>query len=205
MSRLLVLLSTFQLISCIDAQFNNDYPTLDLDFINGALLQQHQEMCHFEWLTLEKRIDTLRSLLFGAPLVYSNKSYVISKFPHNDSVEAMKYCQAFGGYLAEVDEEKEFNILKDFLLRSFDVEMVLIAGSDELKEGTWIFQRTGVALPFDSWAPGEPNNKELNEHCLSLWKDYSGDWKRYSGSMNDVTCSFRNDKARFMCELPSST
>ncbi|XP_055859806.1 C-type lectin 37Db-like [Biomphalaria glabrata] len=198
MSRLLVLLSTFQLISCIDAQFNNDYPTLDLDFINGALLQQHQEMCHFEWLTLEKRIDTLRSLLFGAPLVYSNKSYVISKFPHKNSGEAMKYCQAFGGYLAEVDDYSEFNELKDFFLRSSVKEMVLIAGSDELKEGTWTFQRTGVALPFERWAPEEPNNKAQIEHCLCLWKDYIG-------KMNDITCSFRNDMARFMCELPGST
>uniref|UniRef100_A0A2C9KNS5 C-type lectin domain-containing protein n=1 Tax=Biomphalaria glabrata TaxID=6526 RepID=A0A2C9KNS5_BIOGL len=109
----------------------------------------------------------------------------------------MVYCQAFGGYLAEVDDNDEFNKLQQFFLNSSPVDLVLIAGSDELKEETWKFQRTGVALPFKSWAPKEPNNKEGKEHCLCLDRGKGGE-------MNDITCSFVRI-ARFMCELPDST
>nr|KAI8743237.1 perlucin-like protein [Biomphalaria glabrata] len=207
MSWMLVFLSVFKLILCIDVQFIRDRPTIDLDFVNGALLEQHKELCDYEWIAsgqeeklkaLEKVKDSLTPLLFQPPLVYGNSSYVISTFPHKDSIEAMKYCQAFGGYLAEVDDRNEFKEIQKLFMRSSVVEMLLIAGSDEFREGTWTFQRTGVALPFMSWAPGEPNNFKKSEHCLSLWRFYQG-------KMNDATCSFRDDKARFMCELPGST
>uniref|UniRef100_A0A2C9L1Y8 C-type lectin domain-containing protein n=1 Tax=Biomphalaria glabrata TaxID=6526 RepID=A0A2C9L1Y8_BIOGL len=170
------------------------------------LLQQHKYPCSYSWAatgkvqrlkTLENITNKVKTLLFSSFLMYKNKTYAISKFSHKDSVEAMTYCQAFGGYLVEVDDYYEFKALKDFFMSSSVEEMALIAGSDAVIEGSWTFQRTGVAVPYTSWYPREPNNQNGIEHCLCLWK-------LFDGKMNDETCGFKNVKARFMCELPGS-
>ncbi|KAK6969959.1 perlucin-like protein [Biomphalaria glabrata] len=189
-----------------DGQFNGNLPSLDLNYATEVLFQQQKYHCYYSWIAtgkdqrlkaLQNSTNELKSLLFSASLFYRNKTYVISKFSHKDSDEAMAYCQAFGGYLAEVDDYSEFKELQNFFMSSSVEEMALIAGSNAANGETWRFQRTGVALPFKSWGTGEPNNEYGIEECLCLWRIKNG-------NMNDIACGFRNDKARFMCELPGS-
>ncbi|XP_055860854.1 C-type lectin domain family 4 member F-like [Biomphalaria glabrata] len=205
-SRLLVLLTTLQ-VNCIvhsDVQFKSDRPTLDLDFLKGALLEQHKELCNYEWIAsgrderpkaLEKVIDAVKSLLFQHPLIYRNSSYVISKFPFHSSEEAMKYCKAFGGYLAEVNDNNEYAAILNYLKNTPSSEEVLIAGTDSRKEGTWKFQRTGASVPVLDWNINQPDDWKNNEDCLSIIKS-----QYYK--MNDLPCDGSAAGYNFMCELP---
>ncbi|KAI8778004.1 perlucin protein [Biomphalaria glabrata] len=202
-SRLLVLLSTFELLSCIDGQFNNDRPTLDLENAMKVLFQQQKYNCSYSWIAsgkekrlkdLQKSSSDLKSLLFHTPLSHNDKTYVISKYPYQSSDEAMTYCSAFGGYLAEVDDRSEYAALQRFVNSTSTVDMVLIAGTDASREGTWIVKRTLAPVPFLDWCSGQPDNRN-EEDCMTLWKTHGT-------KMNDIGCGFTSADYRFMCELP---
>ncbi|KAK0070280.1 perlucin-like protein [Biomphalaria pfeifferi] len=75
-------------------QFNSERPKLDLNFLMEALLEQHKELCDYEWIAsgqnerlkaLEKVIEAVTSLLFHPSLIYDTKKYVISKFPYQNT------------------------------------------------------------------------------------------------------------------------
>ncbi|KAI8778013.1 perlucin isoform X1 [Biomphalaria glabrata] len=204
---IIVVLSSLQLASCnydeAAAQCRSNCPMLDFRYIVDTLLQQQRELCRYQCLTnfsddlaetLKGHIEAISALLFHPPLNYHNRKYVISKFPYQSSEEAMTYCKAFGGYLAEVSDENEYRALQNFVLNTSSVDIVLISGSDAITEGAWIFQRTGGPVPFLDWIPGQPDNLG-EEDCLNLWK-------QYGGKMNDLPCGFRSSQDRFMCELP---
>ncbi|KAI8778015.1 mannose-binding protein C [Biomphalaria glabrata] len=207
LSTLIIIVSALQLASCSydDAadQSTSSCPVFDLKYVVDTLLQQQRELCTYQCLTngsddlveaLKAQIEAILLLLFHPPLIYNNKKYVISKFPYQSSVEAMTYCKAFGGYLAEVNDNNEYTALQNFVLNTQTVDIVLIAGSDAITEGTWNFQRTGGPVPILDWCPGQPDNLG-EEDCLNLWK-------KYGGKMNDLPCGFRSSEDRFMCELP---
>uniref|UniRef100_A0A2C9LX20 C-type lectin domain-containing protein n=1 Tax=Biomphalaria glabrata TaxID=6526 RepID=A0A2C9LX20_BIOGL len=188
-----------------DVQFKSDRPTLDLDFLKGALLEQHKELCNYEWIAsgrderpkaLKKVIDAVKSLLFQQPLMYRNSSYVISKFPFQNSDEAMKYCKAFGGYLEEVNDNNEYAAILNYLKNTPSTDEVLIAGTDSRKEGTWKFQRTGASVPVLDWNRNQPDDWKNNEDCLTI-----GRTQNYK--MNDLACDGSSLGYNFMCELPS--
>ncbi|XP_055901460.1 mannose-binding protein C-like [Biomphalaria glabrata] len=181
---------------------NSTCPVFDLKYVVDTLLQQQRELCTYQCLNngsddmveaLKVQIEAILPLLFHPPLNFNNRKYVISKFPYQSSEEAMTYCTAFGGYLAEVNDIDEYTALQNFVLNTPAVDIVLIAGSDAITEGTWRFQRTGGPVPILDWIPGQPDNLG-EEDCLNLWK-------QYGGKMNDLPCGFRSSQDRFMCEL----
>nr|KAI8743242.1 mannose-binding protein C-like mannose-binding protein C-like [Biomphalaria glabrata] len=203
---LLILLCGLLCISCnadSSSLCKSNRPELDLQSVIDSLIQQQRKLCTYQCLTneeknsvkaLKNQVENVTNLLFHPPLIYNNKKYVISKFPYQSSDEAMTYCTAFGGYLAEVNDNKEYTALQNFVLNTPAVDIVLIAGSDAITEGTWRFQRTGGPVPILDWCPGQPDNLG-EEDCLNLWKNYGG-------KMNDLPCGFRSSEDRFMCELP---
>uniref|UniRef100_A0A2C9KKN7 C-type lectin domain-containing protein n=1 Tax=Biomphalaria glabrata TaxID=6526 RepID=A0A2C9KKN7_BIOGL len=168
---LIIVLSSLQLASCnyeeAAVQCRSNCPMLDFRYIVDTLLQQQRELCRYQCLTnfsddlaetLKGHIEAISALLFHPPLIYNNRKYVISKFPYQSSEEAMTYCTAFGGYLAEVNDIDEYTALQNFVLNTSSVDIVLIAGSDAITEGTWRFQRTGELVPILDWCPGQPDN-----------------------------------------------
>lgn len=179
-------------------------PKLDLKFVMEALIEQHKEPCDFEWISsgqeerlkaLEKVVDALTSLIFHPGLIYDNKKYVISKIPYRNSDEAMTYCTAFGGYLAEIDNIEKYAALRNYFQYVESADVVLIAGSDATKEGTWVFQRTGASVPVLDWNVEQPDDWKNNEDCLTLGK-------AQNYKMNDIACNVSDPGYKFMCELP---
>uniref|UniRef100_A0A2C9LI92 C-type lectin domain-containing protein n=1 Tax=Biomphalaria glabrata TaxID=6526 RepID=A0A2C9LI92_BIOGL len=203
--RLLVMLWGLQCISCnadSDSLWKSNLPEQDLQSFIDSLIQQQKKLCTYQCLTNEKnsvkalknQIENVTNLLFYPPLIYSNKKYVISRVPYQNSEEAMTYCTAFGGYLAEVNDQNEYRALQNFVLNTPEVDVVLVAGSDARQEGIWLYQRTGKPLSFLDWGPGQPDNLG-DEDCLNMWK-------KFGGKMNDLPCGFRSSQDRFLCELP---
>ncbi|KAH9488075.1 hypothetical protein Btru_065473 [Bulinus truncatus] len=143
---------------------------------------------------LKTRLESLSNILFFTPLVYNNKKYFVSKFPYQSATDAESYCEAMGGYLAEIDDLSEYKALQNLVL-GLPVDLVLIGGSDSAVEGTWIFPRTRMTVPILDWIPGQPDNAQNDEDCLNLWKTHAG-------KMNDLRCGFRSSEDRFMCETP---
>uniref|UniRef100_A0A2C9JEB3 C-type lectin domain-containing protein n=1 Tax=Biomphalaria glabrata TaxID=6526 RepID=A0A2C9JEB3_BIOGL len=156
-------------------------PVLNFKNVAKALLQKQRELCSPSCPSGDEKAqtDALLSKLFNPPVIYNNKRYAISKIPYSDSDEAMAYCNAFGGYLAEVDDASEYKVLQSYVLSNPD-DIVLIGGTDKAKEGTWTFQRTCMSIPFLDWCSAQPDNYG-DEDCLSFWK-YGG------GKMNDIQC-----------------
>ncbi|KAH9488076.1 hypothetical protein Btru_065474 [Bulinus truncatus] len=143
--------------------------------------------------SLKTQLDYLSNNLLFTPLVYKNKKYFVSKFPYESANDAESYCEAMGGYLAEIDDQSEYKALQNLVL-GLPVDLVLIGGSDSVVEGTWVFPRSGKSVPILDWFQGQPDNAG-NEDCLNLFKTYGG-------KMNDITCGFRSSLDRFMCETP---
>ena len=61
--------------------------------------------------------------------------------------------------------------------------------SDNLEEGTWIWNDTGREADYTNWAYDQPNNRDGNEH-YGVFKDLY--WY-------DVPCESRY---RLICEIP---
>ncbi|XP_052229367.1 perlucin-like [Dreissena polymorpha] len=64
-------------------------------------------------------------------------------------------------------------------------------GTDKDTEGTWIWDTTGEPFEVTDWYPGEPNQHEHNEDCLTF---YLG---RYDYHWNDNHCDLPKG---FICE-----
>ncbi|KAK6969964.1 mannose-binding protein C [Biomphalaria glabrata] len=205
-SRLLVFLSALPCVLCgadSNSLCKSNRPELDLQSVIDNLIQQQKKLCTYQCLTneeknsvkaLKNQVENVNNLLFHPPLFYNNKKYVISRVTYQSSEEAMTYCTAFGGYLAEVDDKNEYAALQKFVVSTPGVDMVLIAGTDASKEGTWKFQRTLAPMPVLDWCAGQPDDRNV-EDCMTLWKSYGT-------KMNDIGCDFRSADYRFMCELP---
>ncbi|XP_063417332.1 perlucin-like, partial [Mytilus trossulus] len=95
-------------------------------------------------------------------------------------------CEDDGGLLVEVDSKGE----NDFLKLSACATKYWLGGTDEQKEGVWIWSHSQNLITFTDWREGEPNNYNGNEHCLSL-KEASG------YAWNDGPCQ---NLMPFICE-----
>ncbi|KAI8778016.1 perlucin isoform X1 [Biomphalaria glabrata] len=203
-SFLVVLMSALQVVIGIDdslLQCNSSCAVYDFKYFVDKLLQQERELSTYQSLTncsavaLQAQIEAISAELFYPPLNYGGMKYIISKVPFYNADHAIKNCKAFGGYLAEIDDTDEYTALKNYLDITPNVNIVMIAGSDAVTRGTWLFQRTGQPVPVLDWAPNQPTLRG-QENCLNLWKDFGG-------LMMDVACDSVNFDSSFMCELPS--
>ncbi|KAH9488650.1 hypothetical protein Btru_064886 [Bulinus truncatus] len=52
--------------------------------------------------------------------------------------DAQSMCVRFGGYLAEIDSDIEYEIIRSFVIRHKSRGTVLVGGTDSLSERTWI-------------------------------------------------------------------
>nr|KAI8743251.1 perlucin-like protein [Biomphalaria glabrata] len=201
--RLLVFFLALQLIRCetSNVRRRRGLPFLfDVPNIVQSLLQKQTELVQCltdsnKATTLKNYLNAITAQLFNPPLIYNNKKYVISKFPYKDSFDANNYCIALGGYLAEIDDNNEYQAAQHYLSITSGADIVLIGGTDAAQEGTWKFPRTGTLVPVLDWAQGQPDDLG-NEDCLDIWKSKGG-------KMGDLPCGFRSELDRFMCELPN--
>jgi Lectin C-type domain/Domain of Unknown Function (DUF1080) len=80
--------------------------------------------------------------------------------------EARLKCQALGGHLAVVKSEEENRFLMS-LMKTHGVTVVWLGATDERVERTWVWV-DGEPLRYSNWNPGQPNNKQGQEHFVVM-------------------------------------
>merc|ERR1712198_114392 len=107
--------------------------------------------------------------------------------------EAQVYCWDKGGYIAEVTDEAEYSLLKQYFLQSDTSYWIGL--TDEAEEGTWRWAESHKLPTWTNWSSGNPDNGHGNEDCVYMWKERDHQW-------NDDGC---NDKqAHGLCETEDS-
>jgi hypothetical protein len=100
-----------------------------------------------------------------------------------------------GGHLAIIGsrEENDFvmNLALQGITRRGPLDGVWLGATDEHKEGAWEWV-DGTNFFFTLWGPGQPNNKQNQEHYLLLFLP-KNEW---SGQPNEST----QHVAYFVCE-----
>ena len=79
---------------------------------------------------------------------------------------ALNYCAENGGHLARIESKDEQAFIERLL--SGSNESYWIDGSDEAREGRWMFSN-GTPMSYFNWHPGEPTGPQGIEDFLVVW------------------------------------
>ena len=107
--------------------------------------------------------------------------------------DASKICMDRGTVLMVPDSLDEHEFLWNMFKASSAVGDVWIGCNDKMKEGRYVREgEKGKECSYRNWAPGQPDNYLGSQHCLQMWREYSGRW-------DDDSCT----KTKFaICERP---
>ncbi|XP_034428557.1 macrophage mannose receptor 1 isoform X2 [Hippoglossus hippoglossus] len=100
--------------------------------------------------------------------------------------EAHDFCKAIGGDLMSIHSAQDLNNAE---LHFSDAAWIGFSSLDTSQGFVW---SDGSPSNFDSWAFGEPNNYNDNEHCAEVQFYYGRHWNdRHCDSNNDWICQIR--------------
>jgi hypothetical protein len=93
--------------------------------------------------------------------------------------QAKKKCEQMGGQLAVVGSAEENEFVAGLAAKA-KVNAVWLGGTDEKKQGTWVWV-DGQPVKYDNWdrTARQPNNADDVEHYVVLFADKSGQWWDY--------------------------
>ncbi|XP_048732398.1 perlucin-like [Ostrea edulis] len=106
-------------------------------------------------------------------------------------IQAMKFCEIYGGELAVIGSEEEQLWIESYLKSTWttynQTDGVWLGGADLLVENEWEWVAQQQPFTYSRWAPGEPSHYQrvgAAENCLDLlphkqfmWNDESCAWK----------------------------
>ncbi|CAL1543128.1 unnamed protein product, partial [Lymnaea stagnalis] len=126
--------------------------------------------------------------------LYSNQEvYYLSKQQYLNVSKAQEFCEIIGGYLIEIDDVTEYvSILPLLSLIQDRTAMAYTGGSEEQREGHWIFRTSGRPVAYFNWVSGQ-DFQDTSHNCLTLFQEY--DWKMLSSF-----CSNQNYMYYALCE-----
>ncbi|KAK2182377.1 hypothetical protein NP493_355g01020 [Ridgeia piscesae] len=110
-------------------------------------------------------------------------------------VDAEKICQRthpLSHLVAmETQDEEEFIIkYRNYNSAYWSSAYLWTGANDMAQEGRWTWVGTGKPLGYTNWRPNEPNNHNLNQHCIyfgaSAHSHGWDDWHCYAARLNFV-------------------
>ena len=122
--------------------------------------------------------------------VYEGKRYLISKAKATFNIQKTNtQCEIMGGYLVEIDDQKEFDFVFDFC-KSLEGDNFFTGGNDIDEEGVWIYWHSKKPVEFSKWYQDQPNNFMGREHCMEIRTSFK--------ATNDWDC---HETGKFICEV----
>ncbi|CAL1528793.1 unnamed protein product [Lymnaea stagnalis] len=160
-------------------------------------LKTDQGSLKASFLKINSRFDSATHAHFSVSPAHNGRRYYLSRasnflvFNEVDTV-----CALYGGYLAEVDDNAEFQFIKSFLAAYPQYTGVLCSGTDEVTESHWVNVRSKTQVNYIRWGPHDPNGGR-KENCLFFWQKggwYMADWICPRGKVgHDIG---------YLCEIP---
>ncbi|CAL1533629.1 unnamed protein product, partial [Lymnaea stagnalis] len=160
-----------------------------------ALEQQVAQLVADEFendtITETKPADDLRRYF-----VSTNSSYFLIRGKEDtDSFKAQAVCESKQLYLAEINDQEEFNLVEievgPYVLDDWPI---LIGGKRRLGATEWTWQYSGNVVNYFSWAVGEPVLASINSDCIAL-RTLAG-----LAEMVSVPCYTEKRQFYFLCE-----
>ena len=110
--------------------------------------------------------------------------------------EGLQACSAMGARVVVPGSKNENQYIWEMMKNHHLSDgRVWIGCTDEHEEGMWMYaDDPGTKCKILSWAQGEPNNQEGDEHCTQMWGSKDGKWV-------DIECSVT---ASVICEYNST-
>jgi len=172
-------------LSLIKSQMN----TTEIELVQTKLLLNKTQLK----LNLLHTIYVLNNV---SSTVYNNHIYYTSdRQPINVTLFQQK-CQEKGGYLAEINDEKEYTAIQNFVISLNDKSSLYYIGITDLGHtGRWTFLTSGEDA-FVKWAAGQPDGVG-SDHC-AVWYHVSSSSKP---QWFDYVCVTSSRTASYMCEV----
>ena len=141
---------------------------------------------------LESRVNNSQSSLIEASANFINHYYYLSLDMTVSALRARDLCRLYSGYLAEINDEHEFNFITNFLNENNVRDYVIVGASDEDVEDTWLYTESRHQVTYFNWLQGQPSETS-GEDCM---------WLSPERQMVDWHCGRIRDNSRFLCEIP---
>ncbi|GFO05149.1 mannose-binding protein c [Plakobranchus ocellatus] len=117
--------------------------------------------------------------------------YLISKQDEIFDLAKMNgRCQDSGGSLLDFNDRKEEFHVRFFVQWSGVSDVIYTGITDLGNEGHYYSYATGKPAAYIRWKRGQPDNREGDEHCLSIG----------SRGLEDVSC---HKNGRYICKIPA--
>ncbi|KAI8775970.1 C-type lectin domain family 3 member A isoform X2 [Biomphalaria glabrata] len=140
-----------------------------------------------------KALSALKyAIFYPSHLIDGRRYWLTNREYFFKGTEAEAFCEFFGGYLAEIDSDKERDIIEAYVKNNGLFDIVYVGGTDEEQEGVWKYKHSNTTVKYLNWENGEPNGGR-GENCLAY----------HISQLYDITCSFfPYNKVGFLCEIP---
>uniref|UniRef100_A0A8W8NZ14 C-type lectin domain-containing protein n=1 Tax=Magallana gigas TaxID=29159 RepID=A0A8W8NZ14_MAGGI len=83
-------------------------------------------------------------------------------------------CSNIGANLVEIESPEEEDFIQSLVFNL--TESVWLGATDIAEEGTWLSAEKNTTLTYENWYPGQPNNNDGNQNCLSLYEPFNHTW-----------------------------
>ena len=102
---------------------------------------------------------------------------------------ARRFCERAGGHLVRIENTHEQTFIAELATKGGQSDY-WIDGSDELREGRWLFSND-MPMHYFNWAGGEPNNSDWGqnngglEHHVKMGRNQNWRWNDMPGSLRE--------------------
>ncbi|XP_035824522.1 C-type lectin domain family 3 member A-like [Aplysia californica] len=182
-------------INAIDAKGKElDVKENEMDAKIKTIEAREQEM-NSKVNNFRTRLENSKDAIISATTSYRGHNYLLSKPILVNVHEANRLCRLYGGYLAEINDKQEFQLLADFSNSHESVTIdVMLGATDEGHEGRWTFLTSRGNMTSFVWEVSQPTGG-TDQNCLYL--------STTAKKMFDDACLKYSSSwpKRFLCEV----
>ncbi|XP_017857621.1 PREDICTED: C-type lectin 37Db-like [Drosophila arizonae] len=100
------------------------------------------------------------------PIKIGSKLYYIETKLKENWFSAAESCRRWGGYLLNIESATEMELIVSIT----NSDRFWVSANCLAQDRQFISIATGVAMPYSSWQPGQPDNLAGNEYCVKAAK-----------------------------------